>query len=201
MPRGNPNFKPKYGGESTKVVRLPHTLADKLVSLLGEGVQADEVMRRVSELSDTPRGSAASEPSIEYQQLKVEREELDREVERLVVKVGDLDLEKQNLAEQLAQTQTELAEARSQSVSPDVTKLDQENENLLSQLQRANSENENLLKKLQDTRAELKEVRSQKTDAVLFEMPEPAELLNQFRKKLPKSKVTLREVETLLELI
>ena len=88
------------------------------------------------------------------QDTRAERDELDREVDRLSVKAGDLDLEKQNLAEQLEQV-----------------------------------------------KAELEEVRSQKTDAPVFELPEPAELLNQLRKKSPKSKVSLREVEMLLELL
>ena len=88
------------------------------------------------------------------QDTRVDRDELDKEVDRLNVKVGDLDLENQTLTEKLEQAE-----------------------------------------------AELQTVRSQKTDAVLFEMPEPAELLNQFRKKLPKSKISLREVDLLLDLL
>ena len=88
------------------------------------------------------------------QDTRAEREELDRECDRLSVKAGDLDLEKQNLADELAQV-----------------------------------------------RAELEEVRSHKTDALDFSLPDSGELLNQFRKKLPKSKISLREIEMLLELL
>jgi uncharacterized coiled-coil DUF342 family protein len=87
------------------------------------------------------------------QDTRVDRDELDREVDRLTAKVGDLDLEKQNLAHQLEQVRAEL------------------------------------------------EMRSQKTNAPNFPLPEPGELLNQFRKKLPKSRISLREVEMLLKLI
>ena len=86
----------------------------------------------------------------------------------------------------------------------DVAKLDQENQNLLELLQRGSlEENESLLKKLQQTRAEFEEVRSPKTDAGTFEMPEPAILLQKLRsiKAFKNSKVTLAEVEKLLELL
>ncbi len=125
-----------------------------------------------------------------------------------------MDLEKQNLADELALTRAELEKVRSQSITtaqllereklnqlPDREKLNQECDQLLAVSEKLGSENQELLKKLQDTRAELKEVRSQKTDAPVFELPEPAELLNQFRKKLPKSKIGLRDVEMLLELL
>jgi hypothetical protein len=62
-------------------------------------------------------------------------------------------------------------------------------------------EKQNLADQLAVTRAELEEVRSHKTDAPNFSLPDSAKLLNQFRKKLPKSKISLREVELLLELL
>ncbi len=114
-----------------------------------------------------------------------------------------MDLEKQNLADELALTRAELEKVRSQSTTtaqlPEREKLNQECDQLLAVSEKLGSENQELLKKLQDTRAELKEVRSHQSEPT--ELPEPGELLNQFRKKLPKSKISLREVEMLLELL
>lgn len=85
--------------------------------------------------------------------------------------------EKGELRRELEQARADLEKrSQSQSVSPDVIKLDQENENLLEKLQQISLENESLLKKLQQTRAELEEVRSQKTDAPTFELPDLDEL-------------------------
>lgn len=100
------------------------------------------------------RNAAMSHEVLELKQLRSDRDELDREVDRLTEKVGDLDLEKQHLAEELAQA-----------------------------------------------RAELDELRSHGTGSLIDELPEASELLNQLKGKFPKSKVSLREVESLLELI
>ncbi len=88
-----------------------------------------------------------------------------------------------------------------QSVSPDVEELDQEVDRLTAKVGDLDLEKQNLADELALTRAELEEVRSQKTDASNLNLAEPAELLNQFRKKLPKSKISLREVETILEML
>ncbi len=63
------------------------------------------------------------------QDTRVDRDELDREVDRLTAKVGDLDLEKQNLADELAVTRAELEKVRSQKTDasnfslPDLAKI------------------------------------------------------------------------------
>ncbi len=48
---------------------------------------------------------------------------------------------------------------------------------------------------------ELEEVRSHSSDQNVSELPGPAELLNQLKGKLPKTKISLREVEAILELL
>jgi predicted RNase H-like nuclease (RuvC/YqgF family) len=91
------------------------------------------------------------------QQVSPNTEELDREVDRLTAKVGDLDLEKQNLADELAQVRAELETLRRSSTSDSTILLNQ--------------------------------------------LPEPLTLLNQLRGKLPKTKVTSRDIEAILELL
>ncbi len=88
------------------------------------------------------------------QQVSPNTEELDREVDRLTAKVGDLDLEKQNLVDELQQTQAELEKARSYS-----------------------------------------------SDQNVSELPEAGDLLNQLKGKVPKTKISLREVEAILQLL
>jgi len=75
-----------------------------------------------------------------------------------------------------------------------------QNIDLYSQNHQFKCENDDLKKELAQARVEVTQVRSQ-TDAPTFSLPDSAELLNQFRKKLPKSKISLREVEIILELL
>jgi hypothetical protein len=65
----------------------------------------------------------------QQQSVSPDIEEMDQEVDRLTAKVGDLDLEKQNLADELAQVRAELEKVRSHKTDapnfslPDLTKL------------------------------------------------------------------------------
>jgi len=49
-PKGNPNFKPKYG-EPTKVVRLPESLAMSVADLLKQGSTTKEVLQQLESVS------------------------------------------------------------------------------------------------------------------------------------------------------
>jgi len=49
-PKGNPDFKAKYG-EPTKVVRLPQSIADDVVTLLRAGNSTDEVLKELNSVT------------------------------------------------------------------------------------------------------------------------------------------------------
>jgi hypothetical protein len=49
-PKGNPDFKSKYG-EPTKVVRLPQSIADDIVTLLRVGNSTDDVLKELSSVT------------------------------------------------------------------------------------------------------------------------------------------------------
>jgi hypothetical protein len=158
----------------------PDILKQQLKAELREEL-ADSINELVKVNLEGIRGELLGENKALRQQQSVspDVEEMDREVDRLTAKVGDLDLEKQNLADELAVTRAELEKVQSQSTInqlPEREKLNQECDRLLALSQKLCSENEELLKKLQDTRAELKEVRSQKTDASNFSLPDLAKI-------------------------
>ncbi|HEY9691448.1 MAG TPA: hypothetical protein V6D15_04550 [Oculatellaceae cyanobacterium] len=122
--------------------------------------------------------------------VSTELKKLDQEVDWLTCEVGDLDLENQKLTEKLAELQsTQRQESLEQRVIS----------NQLHQAQ--NSLDEIFSGELTGLRAELYQAQRQPTEPTIVQLPEPTELLNQFRKKLPKSKISLREVELLLELL
>jgi hypothetical protein len=62
-------------------------------------------------------------------------------------------------------------------------------------------QNQNLVHQLQQTQAELEKARSHDSSESTHELPEAGDLLNQLKGKLPKTKISLREVEAILELL
>jgi hypothetical protein len=58
-----------------------------------------------------------------------------------------------------------------------------------------------LADELQQTQAELAKARSHDSSESTHELPEAGDLLNQLKGKLPKTKISLREVEAILELL
>jgi hypothetical protein len=62
-------------------------------------------------------------------------------------------------------------------------------------------QNQNLADELQQTQAELEKVRSHDSSESTHELPEAGDLFNQLKGKLPKTKVTSRDVEAILELL
>jgi hypothetical protein len=62
-------------------------------------------------------------------------------------------------------------------------------------------EKQNLADKLQQTQAELEKARSHDSSESTHELPEAGDLLNQLKGKFPKTKISLREVEAILELL
>jgi hypothetical protein len=62
-------------------------------------------------------------------------------------------------------------------------------------------ENQNLVHQVATTQAELEKVRSHDSSESTHELPEAGDLLNQLKGKLPKTKISLREVEAILELL
>jgi seryl-tRNA synthetase len=162
----------------------------------------------------------AEDASTEMEQLKAERDELDREVNELHAKNGDLGLE-------LQQTRAELEEVRSQlKTEPHIlSKVDVDEALLLLSYAKqfsgeaALTDNEKMLIRaafnilphattssaVPETAAQA-EVRSHlaagKPSNPSPELPEPADLLNQVKGKLKsKTKITLRDVETILEML
>ncbi len=62
-------------------------------------------------------------------------------------------------------------------------------------------EKQNLADELQQTQAELEKARSHDSSESTHELPEAGDLLNQLKGKLPKTKISLREVEAILQLL
>ncbi len=62
-------------------------------------------------------------------------------------------------------------------------------------------EKQNLADELAQVRAELEEARSHDSSESTHELPEAGDLLNQLKGKLPKTKISLREIEAILELL
>ena len=105
--------------------------------------------------------------------------------------------EKIDLEQRLQAKHLELVNQRYQ-FTDQIKQLTDHNESLRRQLESVGRK----LKAANDELADLEEVRSQSSDSTANnKLPEPAELLNQFRKKSPKSKISLREVEVLLNLL
>jgi hypothetical protein len=58
-----------------------------------------------------------------------------------------------------------------------------------------------LAHQLEITQAELEKARSHDSSESTHELPEAGDLLNQLKGKLPKTKISLREIEAILELL
>ncbi len=147
----------------------------------------------------------------------------------LHAKNGDLDLEKQNLAHQLEMTQAEVETLKQRVNDETLTQVLQNKIDLEKKLQAKHSElvnqryqfadqikqltehNESLrrqlesvgkqLKAVNDELADLEKARSHDSSESTYELPEAGDLLNQLKGKLPKTKISLREVEAILELL
>lgn len=124
------------------------------------------------------------------QQSASSTEKLNQECDRLLANLEKLDSENQELLKKLQDTRVDRDE------------LDRECDRLSVKAGDLDLEKQNLADQLEQVKAELEKVRSHSLEPTAnTELPEPAELLNQFKKKLPKSKISLREVELLLELL
>jgi hypothetical protein len=62
-------------------------------------------------------------------------------------------------------------------------------------------EKQNLAHQLEKTQAELEKARSHDLPDSTYELPEAGDLLNQLKGKLPKTKISLRDVEVLLKML
>ncbi len=170
----------------------------------------------------------AEDASTEMEQLKAERDELDREVNELHAKNGDLGLELQQTRAELEEVRSQLKTephilskvdvdeallllSYAKQFSGEAALTDNEKMliraafNILPHATTSSvvPETKELLSQLAAAQAEVRShLAAGKPSSPSPELPEPADLLNQVKGKLKsKTKITLRDVETILEML
>lgn len=224
------------GDDVRVMIEAIHQRLEALEKRLGktDSLEASEASRQLpTELSNELPSSVGNEEVVrllnEVAALKTERDILDQECDRLSQKVGDLDLEKQTLAEELRQARVELGELASLRTENEKLKQQLEDEShqrlrgeireleqkLSAKHKQMIDQRDKLWKEIKDLTEqrdtfernyihfgkELKELRESLPDEEVRSLPDAADLLNQLKGKMPKAKTGLKEIEAVLEIL